>query len=68
MSFLPTRGLGEEATLVTAGLGPEAGTTFMQALSGTITMFGTLVTLFIPDSGAGKRQGGIAIDIDIGID
>ena len=70
MSFLVTRGLGENGTFVTAGLGPEDGTTFLKALAGSVTMVGNLMTLFIAGTGATdaqKNQAGIKIDIDIGI-
>jgi hypothetical protein len=70
MSFLVTRGLGQEGTAVTGGLGPS-GNVFQQALSGILTMAGALATLFIPFSGisdAQKNQGGTSITTDIGID
>jgi hypothetical protein len=68
MSFLVTRGMGENGTFVTAGLGTEDGTIFLKALAGVITMVGSLSTLFIPGTGGPQNdQGGIRIDIDIGI-
>jgi hypothetical protein len=63
------RGLDEAGTLVTDGLGNPDGVTFFSALGGTITMSGALSAIFIP-GGAGddqKNQGGIRIDIDLGI-
>jgi len=67
MTNLVVRGLDENADLVTAGLGISDGTTFLQALVGSITMVGALAAVFIEGAGAGARGGGIAIDIDIGI-
>lgn len=70
MSFLVTRGLGEEGTLVVAGLGAD-GTLFQKIVSGILTMTGALSTLFIPFTGATdaqKNQGGTSISTDIGID
>lgn len=70
MSFLVTRGLGEEATLVVAGLGPS-GNVFQQVLSGIITMIGSLAAVYMEGTGATdaqKNQGGVSINIDIGID
>lgn len=44
--------------------------TFTQALAGALTgMFGTLTTLFIPGAGgAARKNGGIALNINIGAD
>ena len=70
MSFLVTRGLGQEATLVTGGLGPS-GNVFQTLLSGILTMAGALSTVFIEATGitsAQKNQGGTSISTDIGID
>lgn len=69
MVNLVVRGLDERGTLVTAGLGPSDGQFFFSALAGSITMVGALTALFIDGGGgAGATRGGIAIDIDIGID
>lgn len=69
MSNLVVRGMATSNTVVTAGLGPAAGTLFTQALSGIITMAGALATVFIPGGAddSQKNQGGTAIDIDIGV-
>ena len=68
MTNLVVRGLDENADLVTAGLGPSDGTTFVSALAGSITMVGSLVAVFIDGgSGAAQHPGGIGIDIDIGV-
>ena len=68
MSNLVVRGLGTDNTLVTAGLGPQTGETFLQSLAGAITFFGTLVANYIMGGGGAETQGGTSIDIDIGID
>lgn len=68
MTNLVVRGLGTENTLVTAGLGPQAGDTFFQSLTGSITFFGTLIANYIMGGGGAETQGGTSIDIDIGID
>lgn len=69
MSNLVVRGLATSNVVVTAGLGPDTGTTFFSALAGVITMVGSLSAVFIPagDDDAAKNQGGIRIDIDTGI-
>ena len=69
MSNLVVRGMAEDGTLPTAGYGPQSGTTFFQSLAGSITMVGSLLTTFIAGGGgdAEKNQGGIRIDIDLGI-
>lgn len=71
MSNLVVRGLDTEGALVTTGLGPSLITAIIQAVSGILTMFGTLGTTFIAASGATdaqKNQGGTAIGIDLGVD
>ena len=69
MSNLVVRGYGESGSFVTRGYGPQEGNLFTKALAGIITMAGTLSALFIDggDDDAVKNQGGIRIDIDIGI-
>ena len=44
--------------------------TFAQAVSGILTMTGDLATVFLPASGpsSGQKRGGIAINLDIGLD
>jgi hypothetical protein len=69
MTNLVVRGLGENADLVTAGLGVSDGSVFLSALVGSITMVGSLSAIFIDGGGGASRStGGIGIDIDIGID
>ena len=68
MSNLVVRGLATSNVVVTAGLGPAAGSLFTRAVSGILTMFGTLATVFIEAGGGEANQGGTAINIDIGID
>ena len=68
MANLVVRGLATDNTVVTAGLGPDAGERFTKGLTGAITMFGTLVANFILGGGGEETQGGTSIDIDIGID
>ena len=43
---------------------------FTQAVSGILTMTGALATVFLPASGpsSGQKRGGIAINLDIGLD
>lgn len=60
--------MATDNVVVTGGLGPDLGTTFLQSVSGTISMFGTLLTQFILGGTGGETQGGVSIDIDIGID
>jgi hypothetical protein len=68
MSNLVVRGYNEKGSYITRGYGPEDGVTVLKAIAGSITMVGTLATLFIDGGAAAGRvtQGGIRIDIDIG--
>lgn len=71
MANLVVRGLATDNTVVTAGLGPAAGGVFQKAISGIITMAGSLAAVFIEGVGitdAQKNQGGTAINIDLGVD
>ncbi len=67
MSHLVVRGMATEDSLVTAGLGPShaAGGAFFKAVSGVITMFGSLTALYRPASDAQSLRQDIAIDIDL---
>jgi hypothetical protein len=67
MSNLAVRGLDEAGTLVTDGLGNPDGVTFTSSLGGSITMNGALSAVFISGVGGELNQGGIRIDIDLGI-
>lgn len=60
--------MATDSTVVTAGLGPDLGQRFTQAVSGTINMFGTLLLRFIPKGTAKSVSGGVSIDIDIAVD
>ncbi len=68
MSHLVVRGMATEDSLVTAGLGPShvAGGAFFKAVSGVITMFGSLTALYRPASDAQSLRQDISIDIDLG--
>ena len=71
MSNLVVRGLDTEGSLVTTGLGQSLVAAILQAVSGILTMFGSLSAVFIAASGATdaqKNQGGTAIGIDLGVD
>ncbi len=64
MSNIAVRGMASQGSLVTAGLGPADGTTFVNAAAGAIAMSGELTTEFIDGVVEAIAQG-IAIDIGI---
>jgi len=68
MGNLVVRGYNESGSFVTRGFGPQDGNVFLKTIGGAITMVGNLATLFIQGGGgAALTQGGIKIDIDLGI-
>jgi hypothetical protein len=70
LSNLVVRGLATENVVVTAGLGPPAGSLFQRAVSGILTMVGSLSAVYQESSGtdAQKNQGGTSISIDLGVE
>lgn len=71
MSNLVVRGLATDNVVVTSGLGPDSGNLFTRAVSGILTMFGSLGAVYKEAGGATdsqKNQGGTSIQINLGID
>lgn len=57
--------------MVTVGLGQALIDSILQAVSGILTMVGSLGAVFIAASGptdAQKNQGGTSLGIDLGVD